>query len=71
MSDINAKENLSRTPQDCPGSPRQVPDDSNAQKCNENQWFFNDFEMALDALGELPNVNKGSPMAPQSSREMA
>ena len=32
--------------------------------------FFIDFELALDALGELPNVNKGSPMAPQSDQEM-
>ena len=51
--------------------PKEVPDDLNARKCYKNLWFFNDFEMALNALGGLPNVAKGSPMAPQSSREMA
>ena len=71
LSDVNAKEDLSRTPQGCPGPPRQVRNNPNAQKCHKKQWFFNDFEMALDALGELPNINKGSRMAPQSSQEMA
>ena len=71
LSDVNAKEELSRDPRGCPGAPRQVPDGPNAQKCNENHFFFNDFEMALDALWEHPSVAKGLPMAPQSSREMA
>ena len=39
----------------------------NAMKTKKNH----DFEMALDALGKLPNINKGSPMAPQSGQEMA
>ena len=53
LSDVNAKEDLSRTPKGCLGPPREVPDDPNAQKCNKNQWFFNDFEIALNALGGL------------------
>ena len=71
LNDVNANKDLSRTPQGCPGPPRQVPDDRNAQKCCKNTWFFNGFEMALDALGELPNVKKGSPMAHQSGQKMA
>ena len=71
LSEVDATEDPSRTPRGCPGPIREFPDDLNAQKCNKNQWFFNDFEMALNALGGLPNVAKGSPMAPQSSREMA
>ena len=71
MSDVNAKEDLSRTPKGCLGPPREVPDDPKAQKCNKNQWFFNDFEMALNALGEPLSVAKGSPMAPQPSQDVA
>ena len=63
MSDVNAKEDLPRTPEAAQGPLREIPDDLNAQKCNKNQWFFNDFEMALNALGGLPNVTKGDPMA--------
>ena len=37
LSDIDAKEDLSRTPQGCPGPPRQVPNDPNAQKCYKKQ----------------------------------
>ena len=70
LSDVNAKEDLLRTPRGCPRPPNQITDD-NAQKWYEKQWFFNDFEMALDALGELPNIKTGSPMAPQSGQEMA
>ena len=51
--------------------PREVPDDANAQKYNNKQWFFNDFEMALNALWEHPSVAKGLPMDPKSSREIA
>ena len=51
--------------------PREVPDDPNVQKYNENQKFFNDFEMALNALWEHPSVAKLLPMAPQSSRKIA
>ena len=71
LSDVNADKDPSRTPQGCQGPSREFPDDSNAQKCNKNQWFFNDLEMALNALGGGPNVAKGSPMAPQSSHEVA
>ena len=71
LSEVEDDEDLSRTPRGGLGPPREIPDDLNAPKCKKKQWFFNDFEIALDALGELPNVAKGSPMAPQSSREMA
>ena len=63
MSDVNAKEDLSRTPKGCLGPPREVPDDPKAQKCNKNQWFFNDFEMALNALGG-PKRRQGVPLGP-------
>ena len=56
-------------PKAAQGPLREIPDDLNAQKCNRNQWFFNDFEMALNALGGGPNVAKGSPMAPPSPPE--
>ena len=71
LSDVNADTDLSRTPRGCTGPPREFPHDLNAPKCIKKQWFFNDFETALNALGELPNVAKGFPMAPQSVREMA
>ena len=71
LSDVNAKEDLPRTPEAAQGPLREIPDDLNAQKCNKNQRFFNDFRMALNVLGELPNVAKGAPLAPQSSQDMA
>ena len=64
LSDVNAKEDLSRTPKGCLGPPREVPDDPNAQKCNKNQWFFNDFEMALNALGGAQTSPGGPPWPP-------
>ena len=44
--------------------PKEVPDNLNAQKCNKNQWFFNDFEMALNALGGGAKSRKGVPHGP-------
>ena len=71
FSDVNAKEELPRTRKAAQASLREIPDDLNAQKWNKNQWFFNDLKIALNALGGLPNVAKGSPMVPQSSQEVA
>ena len=68
LSDVNAKEDLSRTPKGCLGPPREVPDDPKAQKCNKNQWFFNDFEMALNALGGA-QTSPGGPPWPLSPAE--
>ena len=68
LSDVNAKEDLSRTPKGCLGPPREVPDDPNAQKCNKNHWFFNDFEMALNALGGA-QTSPGGPPWPLSPAE--
>ena len=64
LSEVDTDEDLPRTPRGCPGPIREFPDDLNAQKCNKNLWVFNDFEMALNALGGLPNVAKGSPHGP-------
>ena len=40
LSDVNAKERLSRTPKGCLGLPREVPDDANAQKHNKKHMVF-------------------------------
>ena len=64
LSDVNAKEDLPRTPEAAQGPLREIPDDLNAQKCNKNQWFFNDFEMALNALGGAQTSPRGPPWPP-------
>ena len=71
LSDINAKEDLPRTLEAAQGPLQEIPDDLNAQKWDKHQWFFNNFEIAPNALGGLPNAAKGTPMASQSFQEMA
>ena len=58
LSDVNANEDLSRTPGSCLGLRLGMEIKTS---------FSNDFEGPLNALGGGPNVAKASPMAPQSS----
>ena len=60
LSQIDTHRELSRTPLRQPVIP---------PKDNENIWLFD--ELALDALAELANVAKGSPMAPKPCQDMA
>ena len=71
MSEVDDNEELSRTPRGGPAPPERFQIAFILQSAGTKQLFFNEFEVVLEALGELPNVTKESPMAPQSGREMS